>query len=190
MHANLPVSSKPRSNPANMDLVYVSPTLLEPGSVVPPGNFGKNIAGASPDTTDGWTVAREMVFENARMRFTPHLPSRLTCAFLFTSTAAALAMLPDLRSSMLAPALYSVELVDPEKPWCIADFDAFRMIDRRKFLESTMHAAQVYWTLAAHGVELADRAHELLTLSPIRIKRIVMGHDDLRHHFPCQGYGK
>ena len=55
------------------------PILLEPGSVVVPGNFGRimNIVGA---THDLW--AREMALEAVRAQHYPGKPSRLSANFV------------------------------------------------------------------------------------------------------------
>lgn len=168
-----------------MDFIYSSSTTLELGSIVLPGNFGTNIASHKPSITSGWQVAREMIFENVRLRMRPHFPSRLTCNMLFTSTAAALALGRDLQNGILAARLYSVELVDPSQPSCIADFDAISQIQDDRFIESATGAAMRYWYEASEDmVPWKDRAHEFLTLSPIKIVRQLSGDNHFEHHCP------
>lgn len=169
-----------------LELIYVSPMLLEPGSVVPPGNYGKNVFGHTPARgMDGWILARELIFERARLMLTPHLPSRLNCNFLFTSAAAAFQGSQNLSASVLSPCVYRVELVDPTAPSCQADFDTFNAIDVNNFADSAYNVAMRYWTSASTGDLREGCLPEMLTTSSIRIVQALSGNVNLHNlYFP------
>lgn len=159
------------TNTAPKELRYVSPVLLEPGSVISPGNFGKNVMAHTPSRTNGWMMARELIMERVRLQYAPHLPSRLHCCFLFTSDAAAFHGARDLTDGILAPCVYKVELVNPDEPWCFGDYDTVRAIDENQFFKSATEVAQRYWISARTGELREGCLPEFLTLSPIRVVR-------------------
>ncbi|WP_298016733.1 hypothetical protein [uncultured Castellaniella sp.] len=157
---------------APQELLYVSPMLLAPGSIIEPGNFGKNILGQNPTQgRNGWPVVRELIFDQVRFFTAPHLPSRLHCNFLFTSTAAALHGGQELATEVLSPCIYNVEITDPEAPQCMGDFDTLKTIDENHFISSTHAVATAYWHAAATNNLREGCLPELLTASPIRILR-------------------
>lgn len=177
-------SKQTAANTSN-ELICILPMLLEQGSIVPPGNFGKNILHHTPNKgMDGWMMARELIFEKVRLFMYAQLPSRLNCNFLFTSTAAAIACIQDMTGPMLAPCAYRIELVDSSAPHCIAHFDAFNTIDSNNFYESTQHAAKQYWGNAATNTLPEKAVPEMLTKSPIRIISLVSGGTYHDHLFP------
>lgn len=159
---------------APQELLYVSPMLLAPGSIIEPGNFGKNILGQNPTQgRNGWPVVRELIFDQVRFLIAPHLPSRLHCNFLFTSTAAALQGSQELATEVLSPCIYSVELTDLTAPQCMGDFDTLKTIDEKHFISSTHAVATAYWQAATANELREGCLPELLTASPIRILRRV-----------------
>jgi len=177
-----------------VEFIYASSTSLALDSIVQPGNYGENVSAHRPGVTDGWVLAREMIFENVRLRIAPQQPSRLRANFLFTSTAAALALKKDLENGILASRLYRVELIDDTMPFCFADYDALRQIVSSDFCGSTLQAAMAYWIGTTKDIgPWSDRAHEFLTYSPIKILRQVSGGNPFELHCPTisvtQGIG-
>ncbi|WP_353191384.1 DUF2441 domain-containing protein [Pandoraea pnomenusa] len=154
------------------ELLYVSPMLLGPGTIIPPGNFGKNILSHTPSQgANGWAVVRELIFEQVRSRVAPHLPSRLNCCFLFTSVAAALEGGRELSEHVHSPVIYCAEIVDASQPQCLGDYDTIKMIDANQYVDSSHRIAIGYWSAAVTGKLREGCLPELLTASPIRIVR-------------------
>lgn len=159
------------------ELLFVSPMLLAPGSIIPPGNFGKNLLSHAPSQgLNGWAVVRELIFEQVRNHVAPHLPSRLNCCFLFTSVAAAIHGGKELSAHVCSPIIYVAEIVDPSLPRCFGNFDAHKMIDESRYVDSAHQIAMGYWLAARTGKLQEGCLPELLTSSPIRIVSEYSGH--------------
>lgn len=102
---------------ATLDYFHLSGALLEIGSVIRPGNWGRVI------TVTGWRhpeAIKEMALEYVRRSRFPDRPSRLACAFAFLTIDEARnfrGRIPGFGSHIL----YRVNLADADAPSHIAD---------------------------------------------------------------------
>lgn len=64
---------------------HSAPLLLEPGSIIKPGNWGRilNCYRQGNNLANAWMLARELAFEAVRTAEFAALPSRLAAAFVF-----------------------------------------------------------------------------------------------------------
>lgn len=159
-------------------LFHFAGPILEPGSVITPGNWGRIIARA------GWShgaALREMALEAAREQRFPHLPSRLASAFVFLTQDEARRfqhLPPPTRSGFEFHCLYRVSLKDTSAPSHIGDWRAVAPIGAIR-----PDWADVYWAGAEAGrpaapipgiewtAVMGSLAHrEMLTLSHLVIE--------------------
>jgi hypothetical protein len=145
---------------------------LGPGSIILPGNYGRIIRTVG-EAHPLWT--REQTLEEVRMLEFPHKPPRLDSAFAYTSldTARFHMNLPQIRGQMF-PILYEVEKVDEHAPEHRADYNVVQPLPRRP--ETMPEIARLYWTagLWTRTAEAPNiRSEELVTLSPLRIVRML-----------------
>lgn len=160
------------------DLFHLCGPILERGSVILPGNWGRILR------LYGWRHAhsiREHALEEARKALAPHLPSRLACAFVFLSRQEAEAfrgsVLDARQSGFAAHVLYRVRLLDPSAPWFLTD--------GRNVSPTDTHVAwpRNYWLPLAEPWEVEGRQdservrsslsvghRELLTLSRLTVE--------------------
>ncbi|WP_261535577.1 hypothetical protein [Burkholderia multivorans] len=149
---------------------FWSPTDQMPGHVFEPGNHGRvmrTYRHLTADATNGWKLAIEYLMERVRSMYAPDKPSRLLCAYAFLSESDAMSR----RVSDASSKLYEVELVAPDLPSHIADFDLYNVICKsdpsQPFIPKTEMLARQYWDGQINGVR------ELLTLSAMRIVKRV-----------------
>jgi hypothetical protein len=151
-----------------MPLYHSCPTLLGPGSIVLPGNYGRIIREVGP-AHPLWS--REQELERVRTDAFPDKPSRLDATFACTTldTARFYANLPQVRGTS-HPVIYEVEKVDAKAPEHRADFNVVQPLPRRS--ETMTEIAALYWA-AALWATIADnpniRCEELVTPSALRI---------------------
>jgi hypothetical protein len=157
-----------------MPFYHSSPVLLEIGSVILPGNYGRIIY-ARGKTHPLWD--RERTLEQVRKQRYSAKPSRLTSTFSCTSldTARFYAKSPALKGeAALYPVLYEVEKVDQAAIEHRADFNVVQPLPRRP--ETMSEIATMYWE-ASMWITIADapgiRCEELVTPSALRIIRQV-----------------
>jgi hypothetical protein len=136
---------------------------LEPGSVVPPGNWGR-ILGLYPlnQPQGHWLLVREEVFESVRRAQFPQRPSRLESLFVCESLEEILAFRQSARRGL--DLAYEVELVDEgaaSHRACLSVFDG----EQEGTISFLRDRAVCYWK----GVEI--QRPEVVTTSPIRIVR-------------------
>ena len=155
-----------------MPLYHSSLSLLGPGSIVVPGNYGRiiRIVGESHRL---W--GREQTLEEVRKLEFPHKPSRLDSAFAYTSleTAKFHMNLPQVRGQLF-PILYEVEKVDENAPEHRADYNVVQPLPRRP--ETMSEIARLYWTAGLWTSTVGGpntKSEEMLTLSPLRIVRML-----------------
>jgi hypothetical protein len=78
-----------------MPLFHLAPLRLAAGSVIEPGNWGRilkryqNPHAQQQTMGNGWLMARELVYEIARLNFAPEAPSRFQSCFAVESLEAA-----------------------------------------------------------------------------------------------------
>lgn len=131
--------------------------LLEPGSVVAPGNWGRIVSMWAGHTAR----TQELVFEGTRHREFSNMPSRFKAAFAFRTES-------DL-SQFLAAAnrtldvAYEVELADPAQATLEADID---LVSGAGTLADMEARARAYWS----GQQIGG-PREVVTLSALRIVR-------------------
>lgn len=149
---------------------HLAPLPLGPGSIIEPGNWGRmlNCYLMEPGATQtSWRLARELAFETVRAQSFSHLPSRLSCAFVFEELPHAIQYRD--RFSRWS-AIYSVELVTPA---AASHRAAFNLIDYPppgvEFLPYVVSKAIPYWR--GEAIETP----EVLTKSPLRIRALEVG---------------
>ena len=150
-------------------LFHFTTVLLEPGSRIGPGNWGRTIreydfiALGNPVT-----VASEWIIESVRRDHFAQLPSRLNCNFMFTDEIVAKMQRP--KNFAINQVLYEVKIVDPDAAF---HRGAFNLFDVRipgpgmSFVEHAERVADAYW----RGTEIV--VEEALTASPIEIVRMI-----------------
>lgn len=158
-----------------MPLFHSSPVLLDIGSIILPGNYGRiiNLMGNGHPL---WQ--REQTLEEVRQQCYPVKPSRLRSTFCCTSldTARFYMSVPALQGnrSALFPVLYEVEKVAADAVEHIADFNVVQPLPTRP--ETMAEIAVQYWE-ASLWITVADaagiRCEEMVTPSPLRIIRRV-----------------
>lgn len=147
-------------------MFHWSPIRLREGSIVEPGNFGRMIRRYRPDQFgDGWRLARELLFEQAREAYAPKAPSRLNACF----------MCPTYDDAMRYQAAYDPHFLQVLHEVEIVELGASQhsgaliLLDENQnmsFLDSYRRQARDYWEGRGEG----DR--ELFTASSIRVVRV------------------
>lgn len=147
-----------------MTYFHGNSTLLEPGSVIQPGNWGRIIKKAE------WRHAlamREVLFEHVRQSEFPHAPSRLESAYFFDDEGEAAHYLqtPDRAFLMI---MYEVELVDPNATQIMTDY-------RRVHPSGPLGIdwVRAYWRGEMLAPENKFSCREILAVTPLRIIRRV-----------------
>jgi hypothetical protein len=142
------------------------PLLLESGSVVQPGNWGRILnCYRQPNVNNGWMLAREMTYEAIRSSEFPGRPSRLSSAFIFESLEHA-----NQYKSQFSPwnPLYEVELINPDALSHKAGFNLIQFPgDHTEFLPVVVSCARDYW----RGREIT--VPEILTKSPLKVMAMI-----------------
>ena len=155
-----------------MPLYHSSPVMLDVGSVVLPGNYGRiiNLLGK-----DHPLWKRERTLEQVRKQRYSAKPSRLNSTFSCTNIDAARFYMnvPALQGkAVIFPVLYEVEKVDVDAVEHRADFNVVQPLAGRP--ETMGEIATLYWE-ASMWVTVAEvpgiRCEELVTPSPLRIIR-------------------
>jgi hypothetical protein len=155
----------PESAPQPQRYFYCYSLPLEVGSVIRPGNWGRILNAYTPQTSpNAWNLVRELAFEIVRVRSFPQKPCRLEAIFVCMSET-------DLsefrvRTGRNLDLGYEVELVDPHAASHIADW-TLANVQNTDDLRALVDRATLYW----QGANIVHR--ELLTVSPIRITRIL-----------------
>ena len=143
---------------------HIAPLSLSVGSVIEPGNWGRvlNCYTINPQAADdAWLLAREMAFEAVRGATFPHLPSRLSCAFVFEERTHA-----EQHAAQFSPwhFLYEVELVAPTALQHRAGFNFLSWPPTgTRFISEIMQRAIPYWS--GQGIQVP----EVITMSGLRI---------------------
>lgn len=102
---------------------HFAPLLLEPGSQIKAGNFGRNVRLYTARHGNHYTLIREIILENERQKNHPDKPSRLSSIFLFEEEN------PTKQYRAIAnkhtEILYKVKLVDTDCKRHKADWRSF-----------------------------------------------------------------
>lgn len=160
-----------------IDYYHLSGVVLEPGSIIKAGNWGRIIRQAA------WThnlAIREMALEEARRLRFPHRPSRMDSVFVFVDVFEARnfrGRIPGFGAHIL----YRVSLVDPTAPAHVTDT---RLAGPAGTLRPDW--ADIYWsdfnpaTIVVPGIDSWAAAtdgnfqeRELITTSDIRIEEVL-----------------
>ena len=149
----------------NQHYFYCYSLPLDVGSVIRPGNWGRILRTYTPQTSPNhWALTRELAYELVRIRNFPNKPSRFDCVFVCVSEAD----LNEFRTSTNRhlDLGYEVELVNPLAPSHLGELPAtiFEITDNLPLFENR---ANLYW----QGDNVVKQ--ELITLSPIRITRVL-----------------
>jgi Protein of unknown function (DUF2441) len=136
--------------------------MLEHGSIVRPGNWGRMLQLVGPPHKE-WQ--RELILEEIRKSEFPHLPSRLECAFVMDELIEA-----QYYATNFAPfsLVYEVTLLDESAATHEADWKGTGPYDQ------TNEWARRYWRgdVMPHP-ETSLKLRERLTLSRLRIEKQV-----------------
>ena len=151
---------------------HSSPILLELGSVVLPGNFGRiiRLKGAEHPL-----YAREMALEGIRQAHYPDKPSRLDSCFACTEEKILrfyVEAMSKKTDHYLWPVLFEVEKLDDSAPEHRTDFNVVEPLPN--YDADMTEIAHLYWTsgLWINVVEAPGiRCEELVTTSPLVIIR-------------------
>jgi hypothetical protein len=146
---------------------HLCPTMLEPGSVITPGNFGRVIETYRPNSL-GPLAVRELTFEITRLKHFAERPSRFKAIFLFQTLQHAQAQLFRFDVSSL---IYEVELTDPEAKL----FHGNMAIIHTGFPNEQVAAIPYLYQLAASywvGINEVQPESEFLSESPIKMVRL------------------
>lgn len=143
-------------------------TLLGPGSVIEPGNWGRvlNLTRFShPDQDARWRL--EQVFEHSRLDLVPSAPSRLDCLFVCSNREHARNFFAVNKRSL--DVLYEVEPVSKMNEIFIADWTLWSPKSQNGIgffsNDDALSKSRRYWT------ETAAENLEILLASPLRIIR-------------------
>ena len=131
-----------------MTLYHCSPLLLELGSIIRPGNYGRvlKMYGARHDH---WL--REQFLEFIRAQEFPDKPSRLTSAF----TCEQLDAIELFKGrNCESGVIYEVELVDPDANSHTTDFNCVQPIPG--VIEDMCEISRHYWN-ASYWLNISDR---------------------------------
>lgn len=150
-------------------LYHAAPIILETGSIVLPGNWGRIV------TTVGETHPRwlaEKTFEKIRTAKFPDLPSRLRACFACTSEAGLRFFIKTGFKGNPPLVLYEVETVS-DRPQHLADYNLFQVNKPGETLEGNAERywRGDFWYTIADGPAPGWRCEEIVTESPLRIIR-------------------
>ena len=144
------------------DIYYYCYSLpLGPGSIIRPGNWGRIIKTYTPKTSpNSWLFARELIFEQSRLKEFPKKPSRFDSIFLCLDEAS----IKDFKKSTnrTLDIIYKVELIDTDNPQHIGDYNLANILQNDNF-KSIEEKAKKYW----QGKDISKA--ELITTSRIKI---------------------
>ncbi|UVK96486.1 DUF2441 domain-containing protein [Pseudomonas sp. B21-048] len=158
---------------------HIAPNMLGEGTVVLPGNFGRNLKAYSvgPRGPEGHflNLARELIFESVRNQYHPEKVSRFEACFLFESYE-------DVRRFghyiYTSGVIYEASIVNQDAKIHRGDFSMFQdhtLQQQISFIELHEGQAKDYWAnppqvrIGANGAW--GVAAEILTDSPIRLER-------------------
>jgi len=148
----------------NNHFFHLSPILLESGSIIKPGNFGRVIETYRPNNL-GPLAVRELIFEIARLKTFPEKPSRFNSIFLFPTLQHAQTQLFRFDISCL---IYEVELTETDANL----FHGNMGLIHAGFPNEHMAAIPYLYNLAAQywvGLTTVQPESEFLSSSPVRI---------------------
>jgi hypothetical protein len=134
--------------------------MLEPGSILRPGNWGRIVRFVGAQHRE-WT--RETILEEIRKSEFPSLPSRFECAFVIDELDEARYYV---QNAAAVSILYEVDLIDRGAVTHVADWKGTGPYDETK------DWARRYWRgdVMSHP-ETVFKLRERLTLSRLRIKK-------------------
>lgn len=163
---------------------HIAATMLGDGSVVLPGNYGRNLRAYSvgPNGMQGnfYALARELIFENVRKQHYPGKVSRFEACFLFESHEDARLYGHHIHTTGV---IYEASIINQDAKIHRGDFSMFQdstLQQQTSFMSLHEVQARDYWantpqmSMGADGVGIprwgAETA-EILTDSPIRLER-------------------
>lgn len=146
-------------------LFHVAPLLLEAGSIIKPGNWGRILNSYKLQQGNPWILAREFIFESVRTANYPSLPSRLSSSFAFEKLEDA----NQYKSHFASwSSVYEVEFVDPDAIAHRGSYDLASLPSEQvEFVPVVASNAEKYWT----GKEI--QTAEIISKSSLRIISLV-----------------
>jgi hypothetical protein len=163
---------------------HIAATMLGEGSIVLPGNFGRNLKAYSvgPNGAQGnfYILARELIFESIRKESHADKVSRFEACFLFESYEAVERFGHHINT---AGVIYEASIVNPDAKIHRGDFSMFQdhtLHNQESFIALHEQQARDYWAntpqlrIGADGVGAllwGAETVEILTNSPIRLER-------------------
>ena len=146
-HAGSPIGCF-RQREKLLNMYHCSPSWLEPGSIIRPGNYGRILKMIGANHTH-WL--REQFLELIRTQEFPDKPSRLTSAF----TCEHLNAIRWFRESNCAMGVvYEVELVNPDANRHTTDFNLIQPIPGE--VDDMCDISRRYWR-ASHWITIEGR---------------------------------
>lgn len=149
---------------------HLTMTRLEAGSVIRPGNWGRLLHRYEHQSRlangglfgQTWVLCRELIFENARLRVDPDLPSRFDAAFVFEDIGS-VERYRSAQDPHRAQVLHEVRLQDAAAPTHRGALAMISYPPVPEFLGPMTQQAEAYW----RGEGSGDT--ELLTLSSLEV---------------------
>lgn len=146
-----------------IEAFHLSSTLLEPGSRIAPGNFGRMLGRHPyPLTELDQNLVRELIFEYVRHAKFPDKVSRWQAAFVCPSRDG----IEFLRKSRMWDVIYRVEY-DETKPRHFSTMGPALLNPTGLLVHSMMAQAESYWRTNWEHEE--PTLSEVMTLSPLTI---------------------
>ncbi|MBB3315089.1 hypothetical protein FHT77_000931 [Rhizobium sp. BK181] len=147
-----------------MPLYHYAPVRLSAGSIIEPGNWGRVLKRYNMNGFGNpWLIARELIFETARLQLFPDKPSRLSSCFALLTLEEATAYQAANDPNYIS-VLHEVELVEEEASQHTGALVHLNWpANGMAFVDQTRLNAAKYWE--AEG----DGERELLTASALRV---------------------
>lgn len=147
-----------------MELYHFCPVLLQTGSVILPGNWGRIIASYSMPENCNALVVREFLLENARLKICHDKPSRLEAAFSCVGKDS----MNLFKGSRPGEICYRVELCDENLSTFVGSWAHVGAPEGSSMPMQVWHEiAERYWRTNWHTE--APQTLEMLSVSPLKI---------------------
>lgn len=148
----------------NKSFFHACPLILEVGSIIKPGNWGRIIKTYQSDRAPWHLAVRELCYENVRLEQHSEKPSRFSSIFLFDCHAHAFNHVQINDPTCI---LYEVALTDEDETLFHGDMALTNVFpeDPVRGIPFYTEQAHQYWV----GLQEISATSEFLTKSPVRI---------------------